>query len=591
MSKKIEGRTADLSKYLFKMPKWTRSLPFLLVFSIMVGMGTLKFDHGWLWGANTGLMLIGIPSVISAMITAPMARWFGGTMTLNRSSFLSLVGTIIIGVFCGAGALFSVLFNFPITLSAYVMALGVVFAVRMLILLAVSNNSVGKMITPASLQTLFGGTFLSFYTQSPEYYTNLIAGCVIFVFACHLFVRYVDAPMKKSFGVSGLDFIKSYISHATDGSSEMEKFFKKMGESVDIPVTVLNFRSLENCDMSNGNKAMFVIPTVHPGPMGEIGGGNLPARVAESFDGLVFVPHSTTYHDFNLVSASEIFKIISATERALGRMKYTKYGTKAFRTKRNDTCILGQRFGNSVLLTVTHSPVPADDIEFAVGLTAMAEARVKGAMYAALIDAHNCGDGGSKVITPGSRTSYDIIKASADATEELLTHQSGEIRAGVSKRDAMYSREDGMGPLGIRVAVIEVLGQRTAYVLIDGNNMVTGMREAIIEALPVGEAEVMTTDSHVVNVTSSRNFVGMKIDHGELIDTVREMVNEAVADLESVEVGMITEFADDVIIFGSHRTAQLASTINAIMAMGGALAISIVIVALALAVVVFAITG
>ncbi len=195
------------------------------------------------------------------------------------------------------------------------------------------------------------------------------------------------------------------------------------------------------------------------------------------------------------------------------------------------------------------------------------------------------------MITPGSRTSYDIIKASSDATEELLSHQSGEIRVGVSKRDAMYSREDGMGPLGIRVAVIEVFGQRTAYVLIDGNNMVMGLREAIIETLPVDEAEVMTTDSHVVNITSSRNFIGMKIDHDELIDIVREIVNEAVVDLEPVEVGMTTEFAEDVIIFGSYRTAQLASTINAIMAMGGAFAISIILLALALAVVVFTMTG
>ncbi|ATZ61418.2 MAG: DUF2070 family protein [Methanosarcinales archaeon Met12] len=585
MVKEMDERTADLAKYLFEVPKWTRSLPFLLVFSIIVGMGTLRPGYGWLEGATAGLILIGIPSVISALITAPMARWFGGAMTLNRSSFLSLVGAIIIGVFSGAGALFSVLFNFPVTFSAYVMALGVVFATRMLILLAVSNNSVGKMIIPASLQTLLGGTFLLLYTQRPEYYINLTAGGIIFVFACHLFVRYVDAPIKKSFGVSGLDFIKSYISHATDGSSEMEEFFKKIGEAVDIPVTALNFRT------DTKNKAMFVIPMVHPGPMGEIGGGNLPARVAESFDGLVFVPHGTAYHDFNLVSASEILKIISATERALSRMKYVKYGTKSTRKKRNDTCILGQRFGDSVLLTVTHSPVPADDIEFAVGLTAMAEARVKGAMYAALIDAHNCGYGSSKVITPGSRTSYDIIKASSDATEELLSHQSGEIRVGVSKRDAMYSREDGMGPLGIRVAVIEVFGQRTAYVLIDGNNMVMGLREAIIETLPVDEAEVMTTDSHVVNITSSRNFIGMKIDHDELIDIVREIVNEAVVDLEPVEVGMTTEFAEDVIIFGSYRTAQLASTINAIMAMGGAFAISIILLALALAVVVFTMTG
>ncbi|MDD2666135.1 MAG: DUF2070 family protein [Methanocellales archaeon] len=572
MKKGVDNRVSELSKYLFKAPQWTYSILFLLLFSPIIG---ISFDYGGWSDIRAGLLLIGMPATISALTSSPLTRTFGGNMTLNRSSLLSLIGTIIIGIFCITGALFSA------TLEGYIMALGVVFAIRTVILLLISSNSVWKMMIPASLQTLFGGVFLSLYTHSGAHYTNLIFGCIIFVLAFYLFARYIDAPMKKAFGVSGLDFIRGFITHTADGSSGIEDFFREMGEYVDAPVTVLNFKR------DDKDKATFVIPNIHPGLMGEIGGGNLPAMITENFDSMVFVPHGPAYHDFNLVSADEIPKVVSAAKKALKNVAYTDLGSKSVRVKKGTTTILGQRFGDSILLTSSQCPAPTEDIEFAVGLTAMAETRVKGAKYAALIDAHNCTEPYAKVITPGSHTSYDIIKASSEATERLLENKNGRIKLGVSKRSGIYSPDKGVGALGIRVAVVEVLGQKSAYILIDGNNMVPGLRDAIIKVLPVDEAEVMTTDTHSVNF-GGNNFIGAKIDHAGLIQTIREMTEEAIEDLEPVQAGMTTEFAEDVLVFGSYRTAQLASTVNAIISMGGGLAISIIVAALALAIFVFA---
>ena len=97
----------------------------------------------------------------------------------------------------------------------------------------------------------------------------------------------------------------------------MEDFFKKIGESVTVPVTTLSFRSKEQL------KATFVIPAVHPGPIGELGGGNLPVRIVENLDGgKVLVPHGTATHDFNLVSAKESVKIVEAAARALENTQY-----------------------------------------------------------------------------------------------------------------------------------------------------------------------------------------------------------------------------------------------------------------------------
>jgi putative membrane protein len=119
-------------------------------------------------------------------------------------------------------------------------------------------------------------------------------------------------------------------------------------------------------------------------------------------------------------------------------------------------------------------------------------------------------------------------------------------------------------------------------VLVDANNMVPNLREIIVSALKVDEAEVMTTDNHVVNSYGGVNLLGFKADNGVLLKAIIELVDEAQANLEPVRAGMNTQQANGVSVFGSQKTAQLASTVNAIMAMGGALGISVIIAAFAI---------
>ena len=65
-----------------------------------------------------------------------------------------------------------------------------------------------------------------------------------------------------------------------------------------------------------------------------------------------------------------------------------------------------------------------------------------------------------------------------------------------------FTLKDGMGTGGITAIVVQVEKQKTAYVVIDGNNMISGLREKILAALTsVGfdESEVFTTDTHAVS--------------------------------------------------------------------------------------------
>ena len=46
-----------------------------------------------------------------------------------------------------------------------------------------------------------------------------------------------------------------------------------------------------------------------------------------------------------------------------------------------------------------------------------------------------------------------------------------------------WAKEDGVGRSGVKVLVVEAGPQRTAYVLLDSNNMVMGFRDEIISAV------------------------------------------------------------------------------------------------------------
>jgi len=574
--KGMEERTAGLMKYVFTAPRWKNTIPFTLALSLVVGAGVFKL--GLRENLLAGLVLIGIPAVLAAAFTHPLARLLQGTMTINRSALLACIGAILISVFCAVGAVISFITGWQLTFSAYVMSLGVVFAFRLLVLMATTAKSVVRNVVPASLQTVFGAIFLPLFGVT-GYVVNLVAISIIFTVGTLVFIRYIDAPLRKSFGVSGIDFIRGYIAQAIDGAPGMEDFFKKIGESVTVPVTTLSFKSKERL------KATFVIPAVHPGPVGELGGGNLPVRIVQNLEGgEVLVPHGTATHDFNLISAKESIKIVEAAVRALENTEYSTDASKSIRVTKGEVKLLAQRFGTSILFISTLSPESTEDIEFGLGLVAGAEARTQGVRFSALIDAHNCTAPYASSMWAGTKKSFDLIDAIREASSQLMLSEPLEtdIKLGISSRGPIFGRDEGMGDLGIQVALVDAAGQRTAYILADANNMVPNLREMVVSALKVDEAEIMTTDNHVVNSYGGANWLGLKTDNGVLLKTIIELVDEAEEDLEPVSFGMNTQQATGVSVFGSQKTAQLASTVNAIMAMGGALGISVIISSVAI---------
>ncbi|MFT4904014.1 MAG: putative membrane protein [Natronomonas sp.] len=618
-----QGDLAALSRFVFRAPDWSASLFFALLIAAIAGVGA--FDYRFILDdVYQGMVYIGVPTVVAAFTTPWVDARLDGRLTYNRSALLALICEAIIVVFlaCAAAVAAVTTLGQDLVFDVLIVALASIFAFRLFVIMAVSRQSLLVATIPASIQTVAAAALVFVYSGTVRYlevdgplievffgrtalspaglvaiepvdFALLGALCVLYALAVHLFLVTIDRPWRQSLGVSVLDFIGGFIGHIAEGTRELESFFEQLGEDAIVPVTVLGIRREDGTE-----KARFVLPMVHPGPMGEIGGGNLPERIARGAEGLAFPPHATAGHDFNLVTEREVETLLEAAEAAHGRIEYSNEATRGFREQEGESKLLGQAVGDDALVVGTHAPAFADDVDFSVGLSTASEARVSGIDDVLLVDAHNSHggleNGGSDLghVVPGSQRSFDMMTAAGRLGETLAAADRRPLRVGVAWSPTEWEPAEGIGPLGVRVAIFEAGAtedeppHRTAYVLIDGNNMVPGLRETLLDAIDADEAEVMTTDTHIVNTIEADNRVGDAIDESALVALVEELVEKATDDLEPVEAGMAAEQAE-VTVFGNDRTETLASTANAMLQMGGALLLLVVGAAMAVSLLLF----
>jgi len=132
-----------------------------------------------------------------------------------------------------------------------------------------------------------------------------------------------------------------------------------------------------------------------------------------------------------------------------------------------------------------------------------------------------------------------------------------------------FSLKMGMGAGGITAFVIKVKNQKTAYVVIDGNNMVPHLREKILAVLisaGFDESEVFTTDTHAVTgmITGKQgyNSVGKAIDHETLIRYILQAAKNAESKLETCKAGSLHLVVHTVRVIGEERLKSLTTLVD-----------------------------
>ena len=219
-------------------------------------------------------------------------------------------------------------------------------------LVAISDYRVPRMILPAITQSGVG-ILAGFFLFSPAWAFFALVLHIVFGLGFAILIWLIERPLYRAFHIRGLAFVNAFIAHMTDGSSKgMENFFREIGEEIFVPQVCLFF-----CRGSK-NRCLFTVPNLHPGPMGEIGGGNLPRVIHDRMEEETLVAHGCATHDFNLVSESEIEKVIER-DRAHKKGSHVYPGaTPSCRLSGRFRNVLYQRFGDSILMV---TPVTPDD--------------------------------------------------------------------------------------------------------------------------------------------------------------------------------------------------------------------------------------
>ncbi|MBP1929915.1 putative membrane protein [Methanolinea mesophila] len=564
--KASDERIERLTKYLFSAPSWPMSLFIVVVLGLVIDGASLRLGQQVQFLGTLGFT---VPAVAGFLLTKPLIDLLGKQMTWNRSALLATACTVFGVIITISGLVFSVSM-LPLF---YAAGLGFVFGIRIFVLVAISDYRVHRMIIPAATQSL-AGVAMGWFLFAPSFVLLALVLHVVFGGGFIILIWLMERPFRKAFNIRMLNFVNTFIAHLTDGSKTMEDFFREMGEEVFVPEVSIFFRRKDKRGL------LFTVPNVHPGPIGEIGGGNLPRFFQNAFDDMVMVSHGAATHDFNLVSEDEIIKLITPVRESARNVTYSGTGSLSTRYQVGSVKVLAQVFGDTLLLVGTRSPERTEDLDFNIGMAIMSEGH-RAFPNVGFVDAHNCLTGDISYVTPASLVANEYFRACNLAFDETPHLPRYPLRVGISHVAVPFTRDEGFGDLGIQALVVRVDDQTTAYVLFDGNNMHEGVREVIRDRVLtfVDEAELMTTDSHVVNTVTGKNPVGLHVPAEKIIPFVDQAVREALADLTPAEAGGSTAWGERVVVFGSQRISQLASTVSTMLVFIPALSAAILLLA------------
>ncbi len=532
-------------------------LPVIALVGLLTGLLIFPFNEA---GLLQTLNIFIIPTFLGASLL-PLLGGYQEEINFRQSSLMAVVSL-------GAVTLLTALYLYSSVnhkvLLITVYAVPVSF--RYLIIRSTFLSHVIKALPYAMLQSVVALPFIH------HYYGITVFDLVLFFLVALLgltsvtaLIAVVNIPFLRDFGISTMDMMRisfQVLKGKEVGEEQLEEVFKRTSIKGDVGYTVFSFR----CD--KGPKAIFIVPSLHPGPVKGIAGSRLTEIMAEQLEddfGITFTFHGPSTHVQNPIKEEDCTLLSADIRERMGDMKYTPMSTH-FITSYHNMIGGAQILGDGILFTASFSPQPTEDIDAPIGEIITMNAYRNGFHKLGFVDAHNCVQKGAMEIYYPSRRYKSILENSSELMNDIKGLPKDELHMGIGVRKG-FKKSQGISGEGIKVAVLESNGVKNALILIDGNNMVAGLREAIQEEISdlVHVSEVMTTDSHEVNtLTLDYNPVGLNMDHDEIIDAVREVTEAALQNMEPVEVGVsVGELKNFSLMgpIGSNRLNAVAETI------------------------------
>lgn len=441
---------------------------------------------------------------------------------------------------------------------------------RLTVLLSTSPSSNKKLFTAALINPLSSYfLFMAMYVPT-DFYTSLsfiaflAPALAISTVSSVLFTRLINQVGIKIIGFPGLAIFKAFLLNwITNLNEPFEKILEELGETRDVQVDLVGF-------VSKKPKAFMVVPSVHPGPFKNVGSSSLPFLIKksleETFNCTVCVPHGLLGHEFDLASQLQNEKMISSVVKNAHFDLFDDKASPFIKISDGKATACCQIFGKTALIAFTLAPKTTEDFPQELGTFVSQEAEKLGLEHCVIVNAHNSINGTLSI--DEMMTSLRNVASSCLKTALSLKRLSFEVGAATTFPKE-FGLKDGMGQGGITVFAVKVGRQKTAYVVIDGNNMVSGLREKILSklhAMGIDEGEVFTTDTHSVNaiVLNERGYhpIGEVIEHEKLIAYVTEATKAALGNMEQVAVASRAITIPNIRVIGESLLEKLCLLID-----------------------------
>jgi len=519
-----------------------------------------------------GFLLAGVvPALLCVGLTPPLCRALGGRLEFHRSVFLALTVLVLMVPLGGLWRLAAAIDPAVVPGLAYlgVFLAGPAFWFRHSSLYGVARPSHARMLLPSLLQPIL---YLAgfFVLDAPTVALVGAAAAFLalgFVLSVAL-VRASDRPIRREFGISGVSLIRPMLDHVSERDPEatlaLESFFRRGA----IPGNLMA-RSIV---FSQGGSvvATLALPTVHPGPFAALGSSDLPRKLSEKLGpsaGVVFVPHTPCDHDLDLPGDEDVDRVAEALRRLIASPDPSAPSRASpLVSPYEGSFARAQLLGDVVLVLVSQAPAPTDDIAYSVADRITREIAQEGGPRVVLVDAHNSYVEGKGDILYGTPSAEKlVVDTKAAVRAAIAAAKDGPIEVGTAVRKGYSIGRDGIGPEGFRALVVRTAGTTSAYVIIDGNNLLIGVRDPIVRALGarVDAAEVLTTDNHVVHeVDGGINPVGERYPLESLVRESQGTLDEALRTLRTVSVRFGERPVPDVPILGPGYTARLLTSLG-----------------------------
>jgi putative membrane protein len=321
---------------------------------------------------------------------------------------------------------------------------------------------------------------------------------------------------------------------------------------------------------SSKPKAAIIVPSVHPGPFKNIGSSLLPSLLKKHFEEVygcqTCTPLGILGHELDLPSQAQNFKVITQIIAAANFEATETLASPFVQVSEGYATASCQIFGNTAFLSFTLSPKTTEDLPQELGQTVQKEAQKYGLNCTIVVNCHNS-------ITDVIDTVEHLAEFEAAACkclQKVVSMPKTPFKVGSS---TVYPQEftlkEGMGTGGITAITVQVENQKVAYIVIDGNNMISGLREKIIPAINAfgfDASEIFTTDTHAVSaiVTGSRGYhpIGEAMDQDKLIKYITDVVKTAASNLEPAKAGSKHFFVPQVRVIGGSRIASLSLLVD-----------------------------